>query len=368
MRILLVGGGSGGPVSPLLAVAEKIKLTHSQAKFLLVGTKTGPEKGMAENYRIPFLAIHSGKLRRYFSWQNFLSPVFIIAGFFQSIKIIKDFKPDCVFGAGSFVQVPMVWAAWFLRVPVVIHQQDVFPSLANKLCQLAASKITVTFSSSLSAFASNLGFFYKKKQDKVVLTGNPFRQELDQGLKLQALKEFNLKPDMPTLLVLGGGTGAEFFTKLMSEAMPILGKTAQVIHSTGKGKMPKENFENYYKTEFLNSGQLANAYAAADIVLSRAGLATITELSFLEKLSIIVPMPQSHQEINGAYLLGKEAAIVLPQEKINARNFTNLIRKLIFDVEAQKFFQKNMGKLMPKEGAKKIAEIIIKIAETNNAD
>ena len=119
MRILLVGGGSGGPVAPLLAVAEYIKEYHPHANFLLVGTNSGPERLMAEKAGISFVAITSGKLRRYFSLKNFLAPVLVGAGFVQSLKLLKKYHPDCVFGTGSFVQVPVVWAAWLLKIPVV---------------------------------------------------------------------------------------------------------------------------------------------------------------------------------------------------------------------------------------------------------
>src|SRR5579864_4564887 len=145
MKILLVGGGSGGPVAPLIAVADHIQMAHPKAEFLLVGTNSGPERQMAAAAGIGFKHITTGKLRRYFSLKNLGSPFLTLFGFFQSLRILKKFRPDCVFGTGSFVQVPMVWAAWFLKIPVVLHQQDILPSLANRLCQMVAKKITVTF-------------------------------------------------------------------------------------------------------------------------------------------------------------------------------------------------------------------------------
>ena len=139
MKILLVGGGSGGPVAPLLAVAGEIKKHHPKAQFLLIGTKAGSERIIAVNSGGDFKFIKGGKLRRYFSWKNFISPLLVASGLYQSFKILKSFKADCVFGSGSFVQVPVVWAAWLLRIPVVLHQQDVRPSLANQLCQWCAN-------------------------------------------------------------------------------------------------------------------------------------------------------------------------------------------------------------------------------------
>ncbi len=363
MKILLAGGGSGGSVSPLLAVANKIITHHPKAHFLLVGTNIGPEKNMAQAQHIEFTPIAVAKFRRYFSWANFIAPFLFIGAFYQSYKILKSYKPDCVFGAGSFVQVPIIWAAWFLNIPSVIHQQDVVLSLANKLCQLIVSKITVTFPESQANFSSSIGIFYKKNPDKVVATGNPFREQLVNGNKQIAITNFKLKSDLPTLLVLGGGTGAEFFNQLIKNCLPDLGKTVQIIHATGRGKGENIQHENYHGLAFLKEADLANAYAAADIVLSRAGLSAITELAYLKKLSIIVPMPHSHQEINGQYLMSKQAAIVIPQHKITSKNFTGLIRKLVFAQEVKLELEENIGKLMPKNAGAKIAEIIIKLAE-----
>ncbi|HYV33388.1 MAG TPA: UDP-N-acetylglucosamine--N-acetylmuramyl-(pentapeptide) pyrophosphoryl-undecaprenol N-acetylglucosamine transferase [Candidatus Limnocylindria bacterium] len=361
MKILLVGGGSGGPVSPLIAVASDIKSNHPKAEFLLVGTAKGPEKEMAAEARIPFTSITAGKFRRYFSFRNFLAPFEFLLGFYQSFKILKEFKPDCIFGAGSFVQVPVIWAGWFLKIPSVIHQQDVVPGLANKLCQLAAKKITVTFPQTLKTFSGTLGIFYKKREgDKIVLTGNPFRRELKKGSKENAIKEFQLNQSFPTLLVMGGGTGAEFLNNLVLSSLPELSKVVQVIHSTGKGKLLKEHFENYHGYEFINN--MADAYAAADIVVCRAGLSTLTELSNLDKLAIIVPMPESHQEINGMLFVQTNSAIVLKQGKLKASNFVPLIRKLLFAHEAQEELKNNISKIMPRGSTEKISEIITKIA------
>lgn len=361
MRILLVGGGTAGPVSPLLAIAEEIKTSHPRTEFLLVGTKTGPERLMAKKAKITFVSIAAGKLRRYASLKNLAAPIFTAIGFFQAIKILKKYRPDCIFGTGSFVQVPVVWAAWLFKLPVILHQQDVVLSLANKLCQFAAKKITVTFAASLKNFSPNLGLFYKKNKDKILLTGNPFRENLKTGSRQNAAKYFNLKPDLPTLLVIGGGTGAEFLNKLIWSALPQLTKTVQIIHAAGLGKLKASPTENYHAYEFIHN--MADAYAAADIVLARAGLSTLTELSNLKKLSIIVPMPESHQEINALYLIKAEAAIVLNQKHATAAGFVGLVRKLLFAHEAQKLLKENIAKIMPHNSNEKISKAILELAQ-----
>lgn len=361
MKILLVGGGSGGPVSPLLAVADHIKKHHPLSEFLLVGTTKGPERQMAQTAGVAFEHISAGKLRRYFSWRNFISPFFTMAGFFQSLKIINSYKPDCVFGTGSFVQVPMVLAAWIRRVPVVLHQQDAEAGLANKLCQLLAAKITVSFAHNRQDFYNGLGLVYKKREDKIVFAGNPFREELRHGSRERGEREFNLQKEFPTLLVLGGGTGAMFINNLITDTLPQLTKSLQIIHSTGPGKFTLAAHENYHPYEFISN--MADAYAAADIVLSRAGMSTLTELSNLKKLSIIIPMPDTHQEANALTLMRSNAAIVMSQKHIRLTGFVNLLRRLLFASEAQEELKKNIGLLMPHDATEKITEIILKQAE-----
>lgn len=363
MKILLVGGGSGGSISPLLAVAREIKLKEPKAKFILVGTKTGPERIMAAQEKMPFYPIQAGKWRRYFSLLNAAAPFKVGMGFFQTLSIIRKFKPDCVFGTGSFVQVPVVLASWVRGVPVVLHQQDVFPSLANSLCQFFADKITVTFEKSLTDFYHSTGVFYKKRPEKITLTGNPCRPDLLDFGKEEALRHFKLRDDLPVLYAVGGGTGARYINELVRQTLPELCRTVQVIHSTGPGKEDKKTqHPNYRPYEFIKQPGLA--YAAADIVLCRAGLSTITELSALKKLAIIIPMPNSHQEINGALLANAHAAIVLRQERIKIENFVPLIRKLLFEKSLQDAIRENIVQVMPKNSGKKIADIIIKLAAT----
>jgi len=144
MKVLLVGGGTGGSVSPLLAVAKNLRFKKPEIEFLWLGSRNGPEKKMVTSQDIEFKWIFSGKLRRYFSWRNFVDPFFILAGLFQSFILLYKERPNIVVSAGSFIAVPTSLAAWFFRVPVLIHQQDVRPGLANKILAYVAKRITVT--------------------------------------------------------------------------------------------------------------------------------------------------------------------------------------------------------------------------------
>lgn len=351
-------------MAPLIAVAQAIKRQQPRAKFLLVGTKAGPEKQMAENARIDFVFISAGKWRRYWSLKNFFTPFLALRGLFSAYRILRQFKPDCIFGAGSFVQVPVIWAGWLLKIPSVIHQQDVSPSLANRLCELCAKKITVCFEKSLSDFSVNLGLFYKHNaREKVVQTGNPFRSELGNVKREKGLKNLNLRADLPVLLVLGGGTGADFINRLIIKALPELGKIVQIIHSTGV-RMPRQIVrENYRQFNFI--ADMASAYAAADVVLSRAGLSTLTELSNLGKVSIIIPMPETHQEYNAALLDKLSAALVFEQKDVSAKELVAVIRKLLFNLPMQKSLAKNISRIMPKNSAEKIAGLVIEAGNEN---
>jgi UDP-N-acetylglucosamine--N-acetylmuramyl-(pentapeptide) pyrophosphoryl-undecaprenol N-acetylglucosamine transferase len=323
---------------------------------------------MVENAGIEFKPIFSGKLRRYFSWRNFITPFLIVLGFVQSFFIILRWRPDLVMSAGSFTSVPAVWAAWLLRVPVLIHQQDARPGLANKLMAPFARAITVTFEKSLADYGK-----------KAVWTGNPVRQfsifppEADQpwagkqfSIK-EIRKKFGLRDDMPTVLVIGGGTGALAINELINKALPELTKFCRIIHITGKDKKPniKYQISNYKNYDFLNAEQMAEAYAAADVVISRCGMGVLTELSYLGKPTILIPMPDSHQEENAAIFAKKKAAIVLNQEELTPEKLADNIKKLLNDEMLRGKLSGNIKEVI-KRGANeeivKIVEHICKIA------
>lgn len=363
--IVLVGGGTGGSVSPLLAVGEKLEDKFSGISLVFVGSKRGVEEQMAAHAGIEFIPIFSGKLRRYFSLKNFLTPFFLIVAFFQSLIIIKRIKPVAIFGTGSFVQVPVMYAGWVLRIPVIIHQQDVIPSLSNKLCSLLATKVTVSLPDSKKDFNQGLFVNSLAKEQKVVVTGNPCREDiLDQDSE-GAKKHFGLEQGYPTVAFLGGGTGASYINKLVEECLPELTKHFNILHITGVGKKSTIKTDRYFAYEFIN--EMGMVYAASDIVVSRAGMSTLTELAVLEKLAIIIPMPDSHQEANAAAFGALPAVLVLTQKEIIPKRFYAILRGFLFDVNLHKTFKENLRKAMSKKADKGIADIIYK-AVTKSSD
>jgi len=353
MRIVLTGGGTGGSVTPLLAIAEEIRKQKSEAKFLFIGTRAGyPEKEMIKNYDFSFCQIFCGKLRRYFSWQNFFDPFLVFLGFCQSLFILKKFKPIFIISAGGYVAVPVVLAGWFLKIPSLIHQQDIIPSLTNKILSPFAKKITVSFEKSLADFPKN----------KTVLTGNPIRKFILNGDKERAIQKFNLEKNLPTLLVLGGGTGALFINNLIGQILSELTKFCQIIHLTGKDKLKIENcklkINRYYAYEFLTE-EVTDAYAVADLVISRAGMNVLSELSVLGKPTIIIPIPDSHQEENAQYFQEKGAALVLDQKELTGEKLLNEIRELLGNKKKQNQLSENIKKIMLTNAAQKITAQIL---------
>lgn len=373
IKIILTGGGTGGSVVPLLAVAEELTSSRlfpsperqrsegkGEFEFLWIGTKSGPEREMValaglapgEKMEIKFKAIAGGKLRRYFSWRNFIDPFLILTGFWQAFFIMLKWRPDLVMTAGSFVSVPVVWAARILRVPVLVHQQDARPGLANKLMAPFARVVTVTFAESLNDYGK-----------KAVWIGNPTRLRRETlNSKFQITNYFNLKKEFPVVLVVGGGTGAMAINELVWEALPELTKFCQIIHVGGKDKVPGSGFQvpssKYIFFEFLNVNQMSEAYAAADIVVSRAGMGVLTELSCLGKPAILIPMPDSHQEENAEIFGKKEAAIVLNQKELAGGQFAKEIEKLVNDKSLREKLNKNISEVIKRGAGERMVKII----------
>lgn len=360
MRIILTGGGTMGPVVPLLALVQELredfKIKKQDLNLLWLGTKNGPEKNLIKDYQIPFKHIFHGKFRRYLSFKNLIDPFFIFLGLIQSFFILKKFKPDIILSVGGFVSVPVVWAGWLLKIPTLIHQQDIQPGLANKLMTPFIERITVTFQKSLEDFPKN----------KTVWTGNPVRKDILQGNKIRAIKFFNLEKDIPTLLIIGGGRGALELNKIVVEALPQLVKFCQVIHLTGKGKiLPILNFDSliarrYRSCEFLKK-EIKDAFAIADLIITRAGLSTLTELCFLEKPIIIIPIPNSHQEENARIFEKLRGAVVLSQKNLTPQNLVLEIKGLLTDKRELEKLRRNIKKVMKSNAADNIIQEIYKI-------
>jgi UDP-N-acetylglucosamine--N-acetylmuramyl-(pentapeptide) pyrophosphoryl-undecaprenol N-acetylglucosamine transferase len=342
MKILFTGGGTMGPVTPLLAIYENLK-EESGNSFLWIGTKNGPEKTVVAQAQIPYKSIPSGKLRRYFDWRNFTDPLFIFLGFLKSLWLIWRFKPDIILTAGSFVCVPVAYAGFVMRKKVVVHQQDLRVGLANRLMAPIASNITVVFDELLENF----------KKDKAILTGNPVRKFLFAGDKNRGLKNFRLTPGAPVVLVVGGGIGSEVINKLFIEASQDLTKFCQIIHVVGKSQQIKwlthpliQNNPRYRVFEFLTE-DLADAYAVADLVVCRGGLGTLTEVAALAKPAIVIPIPKNQQVDNAEFFKKRQAIVFVRQEDLEREYLINLVRDLIDKPTWRQTLSVNARAIMP---------------------
>lgn len=348
-KILLTGGGTGGSVAPLLAVYDELK-NENMFEFFWLGTKFGPEREMVERAGIKFKAIIGGKWRRYFSLKNLADIFKIKLGFFQALFIMLKWRPDLVMSAGSFISVPVVWVAWLLRVPVLIHQQDIIPGLANKLMAPFAKAVTVVFEKSLADYG-----------EKAVWTGNPVRKQLTINNYELRIYNFKINKSLPVVLIVGGGTGAEAINRLVVDNISELTKFCRVIHITGKNKFGVNSgsrVAGYEAYEFLDADNMAEAMRTADLVVTRAGLGFLSELSYLGKPSIIIPMPDSHQEANAEFFKSRKAAIVIEQKYLTAAGFTQMIKDLLFDEKMLGRLAANMKSAMKPGANRQMVEII----------
>lgn len=358
MRILLSGGGSGGPVSPVLAVAAEIKKLKPRTEFLFVGTRRGPERKMVGDVGIKFVSVPAARWRRFLTIKNLFAPFILLSGLVKSFYVAYKFRPDVMFSAGGFVAVPVAWAAWFFGARIVIHQQDAEIGLANKLISPLAESITTAFEETAKSFYSGSGVFGKLKP-KATWVGNPIRPEIFAKSSV-AKQTFNLSEDLPILLILGGATGSLQINGLIEKTLPELVKSFQVVHQTGQGKnLIKFKHANYHSQELIPYPEYASLLYLAHAVVARAGLSTIAELSALGKAAVVIPMPHTHQEANALILHEALSAIVFMRQQANPEYLLKALNDIKFNQDLYKVLCKNIFSIMPHDAAKRIASIIV---------
>ncbi len=336
-----------GSVSPLLAIYERAKKDSKPWSYFWVGTKNGPERKVISDLGIDYEWLPTVKLRRYFSLHILIDPFLFVISFFRSLLIMAAVKPDIIISTGSFVAVPVIWAGWFWRKKIIIHQQDIRPTLSNKLSAWCADRITVSFAKSLDD--------YPKK--KTELIGNPVREWILAGDRVEAKRLWNLDDNLPTLLVVGGSSGAGALNNWVWENISSLTRPANVLHITGRSQL-KTVMTNprYHQVEFLNK-DMAHALAAADVILSRAGISTLSELAILGKASVVVPMPATHQEDNAVYFSDQHAVCFYRQDQLDER-VVNKIGELLTNKEERVNLEEQISQIMPKDADKRMVKII----------
>ena len=302
-RIILTGGGTAGHVTPNIALLPRLK--ELQYDIHYIGSYNGIEKELISQFGIPYHGISTGKLRRYFSVQNFTDPFRVIKGMGEARKLIKILEPDVIFSKGGFVSVPVVLAGKGQHVPVIIHESDMTPGLANKISIPSATKVCCNFPETLSSLPAG----------KAVLTGSPIRQELLSGDKYRAREFLHFTSDKPVILVVGGSLGAVAVNNAIRTILPELLKDFQVIHLCGRGKE-----------------ELRDLFALTDIVISRAGANAICELLALHKPNLLIPLSanasRGDQILNARSFERQGFSMVLEEEELTNETLLSAVHDL----------------------------------------
>lgn len=316
-QIILTGGGTAGHVTPNLALLPELRARGYTIGY--IGSKTGIEKELITQAGVPYHEISSGKLRRYFSLKNFSDPFRVLAGFFQAKKTLKTIKPDVIFSKGGFVAVPVVLAAKQLGIPTIIHESDMTPGLANKLCIPSARKVCCNFPETVNYLPS----------EKAVLSGSPIRRELMTGDRLAGLNFTGLTSDKPVLLIIGGSMGSVKVNTAIRSILPELLKQFQVIHLCGKGHLDESLHQTgYVQYEYIGA-ELKDLFALADVVVSRAGANAICELLALRKPNLLIPLSaaasRGDQILNARSFSKQGFSTVLEEEDITDERLLDMI-------------------------------------------
>ena len=325
-RIILTGGGSAGHVTPNIALIPRLKELNYDIHY--IGSHDGIEKKLIEDFDIPYYAISTGKLRRYFDLKNFSDPFRVMKGYTDAKKIMKVIKPDVIFSKGGFVSVPVVRAAAACKIPCIIHESDMTPGLANKLCIPVATKICCNFPETLKDLP----------EEKAVLTGSPIREELAKGDADAAYRLCGFTKNKPVILVIGGSLGAASVNKILRESLNELLKDFQIVHICGKEKVDNLLLtkQGYKQFEYVKH-ELKDLFAMADLVISRAGANAICELLALKKANLLIPLcngSRGDQILNAASFESQGFSMVLQEDDITTSLLVDSIHELFFTRQA----------------------------------
>lgn len=321
-RIILTGGGTAGHVTPNIALIPKLKELGYDIHY--IGSYEGIEKKLIEDFDIPYYGIATGKLRRYLDIKNLSDPFRVMKGYHEARKILKVIQPDIVFSKGGFVSVPVVRAAASLKIPCIIHESDMTPGLANKLCIPVAKKVCCNFPETLQTLPP----------DKAVLTGSPIRLELSKGNAEAAYKLCDFHSSKPVIMVIGGSLGATNINKLVREALTELLKDFQIVHICGKEKVDNLllTTKGYKQFEYVKS-ELKDLFAMSDLVISRAGANAICELLALKKPNLLIPLcngSRGDQILNASSFESQGFSMVLQEDYIIPTLLVDKVHELYF--------------------------------------
>lgn len=363
ITIMMTGGGSGGHIFPLVAVARELKKISQNENTAFNFVFVGPlmNKGMFKEEGFTAKHLITGKLRRYMSLHIFLDAGKLFIGFFQAFYYILATRPKLVFSKGGYGSFPTVVMGRLLGIPVISHEADKVPGLANKILAAFSNKIVVSFPGEYPEFDAS----------KIIHVGNPVR-DMHNGKKENAIKKFSLDPKRPVVLAIGGSQGAAQINDLVLDILPELTKKYEIIHQTGRRNadiekrsqeiLPAENKGFYRSYDFLNEAMMQNAYIASDIIISRAGAGSIFEIALVGKPSILIPLkrdPSGHQKKNAEEYERSGACISLVSSEATPELLLENIRSLFNNQEKRERMSKAAKEFSRPDAAEKIAKLIL---------
>lgn len=358
LKFILSGGGTGGHIYPAIAIANELKLRFPDAEILFVGASNKMEMQKVPQSGYPIKGLWIAGIQRKLTFDNALFPIKLLDSLLKSRTIIRHFKPDVVIGTGGFASGPLLRVAGIAGIPTVIQEQNSFPGITNKWLSKKANKICVAY--------ENLEQFFPKH--KIVLTGNPVRQDLvDFKQKRQeGIEFFKLDTSKKTILVLGGSLGARRINQLIAkELVHFSAQNVQLIWQCGK--LYNDDYSHFNEKEnvqvlpFIDRMDLA--YASADVIISRAGASSVSELCLVGKPTLFIPSPnvaEDHQTKNANAIVNKEGALLIKESELDTQ-FESKINLLINDEELQKKLSQNMLQLAKPNATKDIVDEIVKL-------
>ena len=351
-KIVLTGGGTAGHVTPNIAMLPKLSELGYEISY--IGSKDGIEKKLIEDFGIPYYGVATGKFRRYLSARNLTDPFKVVHGLNEAGRILRKIRPDVVFSKGGFVSVPVVRAAASLKIPCIIHESDITPGLANKLCIPVARKVCCNFPETLNHLP----------KEKAVLTGSPIRKELAEGNRLAGLDMCGFTANKPVILVMGGSLGALNVNQAVRAALPGLLEDFQIIHLCGKDKVDNLllTTPGYKQFEYVKT-ELKDLFAACDLVISRAGANAICEILALKKPNILIPLPaevsRGDQLLNAASFKEQGFSIVIEEDDLDTKTLTEAVKELY---ENRNTYINAMSSSSQTDSVSKIMSLILEAA------
>ncbi len=365
-RIVIAGGGTGGHITPALAVAAE--LSNEQTDISFIGQASGMESELVAKAGYPFHGIKAGKLRRYFDLANVTDLFKTISGFFASYTKLKELRPKVIFSKGGYVAVPVAYAAAMLHIPVVTHESDAVIGLANRLIAKKARLICTGFPSVN---------YPESLRKKIEYTGNPVREIFERKIpaKIALCEHYKIDPKSPIVLVIAGSQGSRAINQLIFDSLEKLLPTISIIHITGvnhlseaksvRALLPEDLRKRYYVHDFVGD-ELPEYMALADLVVSRASAAVISELAIMNKPTILIPLPTAasdHQQVNAKILAKAKAALLVPEYDLTASILQEKLIALITDNTQLEQLSRTIGAFATPDASVKIARLIEHVAK-----